>query len=200
MLRPGQGVSQHGGHGTTPTATVQPTLLSAGASVKPVVGTVSPVRPGVGQYQYPGHTGHMYTAPGQYGSAGNYQGQYLPYPTLPYQTGQYPQQKCNVGTDQHTPAGASPSYQGAPPGFFIAGGSGPSYPGTSGNNVNTAGNVPQGFICGPYNYPYGQSRVIGPIIAIGNKDNLIILSGYINLMCFQLLVLVPAQCLVALLF
>ena len=187
-----------GSSGVTPTATVQPTLLSLNTNVKPVVGTasVSPVRQmGPGQYQqYPGHmypgfplqsAASQSTSPGYYPGQGS-QGQspYVQYPNFPYnpsfagQSGGYQQfqsAKTSSGHDQYS--GNSSSYPQPTPGYFIASANPSPFPGaivpvtsvsTGASSQSSSG---AGFICaGPYNYPYGQGRVIGPIIAIGKRS------------------------------
>ena len=51
--------------------------------------------------------------------------------------------------------------------YFIASASGQPFPGSLLPVTTSAGQTPaQGFLCGPYNYPYSGGRVIGPIIAI----------------------------------
>ena len=40
-------------------------------------------------------------------------------------------------------------------------------PKSSGGTQPNAASPAQGFIYGPYSYPYGAGRVIGPIIALG---------------------------------
>ena len=134
---------------STPTATVQPTLLNMKQTA--VVGTVSPVRPG--SYQYP----NMFPA---YNQQSQYPGQYYPYQSGNYSPQSYPAAK----TDQFTPVNTPPAG-----GYFLAPASSPSYPGQVMTPVTTAAGQ-AGFICGPYNYPanYTPGRVIGPIIAIGN--------------------------------
>ena len=233
------GLYDQGGHviktvpvisSSTPTATVQPTLLSIQNSTKPVVGTVSPVRPvdphnftqqPAGVYQsYPGVYGASYIqavpSPGaaQFYASPNpapaHQAQYVqsPYPSFPYtqnysyQT--FPTHKQGNTTEQPpTVFGTSPAGSFAQ-GYYIAAPAGTVpypqaiVPVTSSSAEKTmiasytastqmAGNQPfsivapksacgtqtnsgspaQGFIYGPYSYPYGGGRVIGPIIALG---------------------------------
>ena len=146
---------------TTPTATVQPTLVSLPSTAKPVIGTVSPQNFSSSTFQ---------TFPNMMGSGASQGYQASPvYPGYPY-SGQYGQQYQYQGkTDQ---------YGG---GYFIAGGPVPPYhgpalvPATTSSSAS-AGFPPSsatnsaspGFIYGPYSYgPYGAGRVIGPIIALG---------------------------------
>lgn len=213
---------------TTPTATVQPTLLSIQNTAKPVVGTVSPVRPvephnfaqPPGLYQsYPSVYGASYIqavpSPGAaqfYASptpAPAHQPQYVqsPYPSFPY-TQNYSYQAFQPHKQPNTPdqpqAMFSTSPGGSfPQGYYIAAPAGAVpypqaiVPVTSSSAEKTmiagytastqiAGNQPfsivapkssggtqtnsaspaQGFIYGPYSYPYGAGRVIGPIIAL----------------------------------
>ena len=140
---------------TTPTATVQPTLLNMKQAV-PVVGTVSPVRPA--SYQYP----NMF--PGyQPASQSQFSNQFTSFPYSPsYSNTSF---RSTAQPDQ---------YANTPPagGYFLAPAPGsPSFQGGQVMTPVTTGATGQGFLCGPYNYPapagYTGGRVIGPIIAIG---------------------------------
>ena len=148
---------------TTPTATVQPTLVSLASPAKPVIGTVSPQNFSSSTFQ---------TFPNMMGSGAGgpaYQPSQV-YPGYPY-SGQYGQQFQYQGkTDQ---------YGGG--GYFIAGGPVPPYhgaalvPATTSSSASPAfppssasNSASPGFIYGPYSYgPYGAGRVIGPLIALG---------------------------------
>ena len=152
---------------TTPTATVQPTLLNI---KHPVVGTVSPVRqPSYQAYQGPssgasvyggGYVGGYY-APGTPGYVG-----YNAY-NIPGYTGQA---VPGSGAREQFSAASGPPQPFPGPGpqpYFIASASGQPFPGSLLPVTTSAGQTPaQGFLCGPYNYPYSGGRVIGPIIAI----------------------------------
>ena len=152
---------------TTPTATVQPTLVSLPSTAKPLIGTVSPQNFSSSTFQtFPNIRGGSGASPG-------YQASPHLYPGYPYSQ-QYGQQY---------------QFQGKPdqygPGYFIAGGAVPPYhgaalvPATSSSSSPASSGFPSssaaspaspGFIYGPYSYgPYGAGRVIGPIIALGKE-------------------------------
>ena len=175
----------------TPTATVQPTMLSLGqTSVKSVVG-----RPQFPTYPHQSGGQMYHQQPHQYysqsSSASGQQpqsGQFVQYPTFPptysqnypghgQTPGQYQsfQSAKTARGHQHYAGGATTFPQ---QGYFIAP---PFVPvtsvgvtpdsGSSGSVSQQTGSVgaggaASGFICGPYNYPYGAGRMIGPIIAI----------------------------------
>ena len=159
---------------TTPTATVQPTLLNV---KHPVVGTVSPVRQP--SYQaYPGPS----SGASVYGGGGGYVGGYYA-PNTPgyvgYNAYNLPgyQQPGYAGHTAQAGAGGSGQPQPGPypgPGpqpYFIASASGQPFPGSllpvTTSAVTGQAQQAQGFLCGPYSYPgYSGGRVIGPIIAI----------------------------------
>ena len=148
---------------TTPTATVQPTLVSLPntAPIKPLIGTVSPQNFSSSTFQtYPNIRGPG-AGPGYQPSQPS-----QVYPGYPYgqQFGQQFQQ-LQGKADQFGP------------GYFIAGGAVPPYHATSASSSPASSGFPSssaansaspGFIYGPYSYgPYGAGRVIGPIIALG---------------------------------
>ena len=171
-----------------PTATVQPTLLPLQTAAKPVVGTVSPVRPLGGSsplYQsYPSLYSGQYVQPGQFPPV---QPQYCPapqpYPAFPFQ--QFP------AFQSGKQAGEQPAVFGSPQGYFIAGpypqpvvqptvtsataaassqpgpASQPGYLVPAGKPAQPGQHAQQGFLYGPYSYPYGPGRMIGPVIALG---------------------------------
>ena len=155
---------------TTPTATVQPTLLNV---KHPVVGTVSPVRqPSYQAYQGPSSGGNLY--------GGGYVGGYYA-PNTPgyvgYNAYNIPgyQQPGYTGHTGQAGAGGSGQPQpypgpGPQPYFIAASASGQPFPGSllpvTTSAVTGQSQQAQGFLCGPYNYPYSGGRVIGPIIAI----------------------------------
>ena len=161
---------------TTPTATVQPTLLNI---KHPVVGTVSPVRqpsyqaypgPQAGGSVYGGGYVGGYYAPGTPGYVG-----YNAY-NIPGYTGQpgySGQTVAGSGARDQFPAASGQPQPFPGPGpqpYFLASASGQPFPGSLlpvTTSTVTPGQTPaQGFLCGPYNYPYSGGRVIGPIIAI----------------------------------
>ena len=169
---------------STPTATVQPTMLSLGqTSVKSVVG-----RPQFPTYPHQYHQQqqpHQY----QYHQSSSSSGQFVQYPTFPptYSQnypghGQTPGQYQSFQSAKNTTRGpqhyAGSSSTFSQQGYFIAP---PFVPvtsvGVTPSSVSSgsvsqqtgsggAGGAASGFICGPYNYPYGAGRMIGPIIAI----------------------------------
>ena len=139
----------------TPTATVQPTLVSLPGTAKPVIGTVSPQNFSSSTFQTFPNMGSA----GAYPTNQGYPGNSLQYPSYPYSQ-QYQYQ-------------GKPDQYGGGGGYFIAGGAVPPYHGAALVPVTTTSG--SGFppasaaIYGPYSYgPYGAGRVIGPIIAIGN--------------------------------
>jgi len=233
---------------TTPTATVQPTLLSIQNTAKPVVGTVSPVRPvephnfaqPPGLYQsYPSVYGASYIqavpSPGAaqfYASptpapAPAHQPQYVqpPYPSYPGYTQSYSYQPYQPHKQPTTPDQAPAMFSSSPGGSFPQGyyiaapagavpypqamvpvtSSSAEKPVIAGYTASTqiAGNQPfsivapkssggtqtnsaspaQGFIYGPYSYPYGAGRVIGPIIALapGNVPGASVATPILNI-------------------
>ena len=161
---------------STPTATVQPTLVSLASPAKPVIGTVSPQNFSSSTFQ---------TFPNMMGSGAGgpaYQPSQV-YPGYPY-SGQYGQQFQYQGkTDQ---------YGG---GYFIAGAPVPPYhgaalvPATTSSSASpnfppssATNSASPGFIYGPYSYgPYGAGRVIGPIIALGKCKELYLLTKYFKI-------------------
>ena len=126
-----------------PTATVQPTL-----TMKPVVGTVAPrtyPQPWPGQQHYLQQPGYGY------------------YPA--YYSAHQPQHFQQQPAFQPGKGGAAAGQGQEPayPGYFLA----PQQQFQASSAPSPAPSQAQGFLCGPYNYPYSGGRVIGPIIAIG---------------------------------
>ena len=164
-------------HVTTPTATVQPTLLNIKG---PVVGTVSPVRqPNYQAYPGLGSGGNVYGGGyvgGYYASSTPGYVGYNAYNVPGYNQPGYSGQQSTGGSgvrDQFS--GSSGAFPGhGPQPYFIASASGQPFPGsllpattsTSYTSPVTGQSPGQGYLCGPYNYPYSGGRVIGPIIAI----------------------------------
>ena len=175
---------------TTPTATVQPTLVSLPGTAKPVIGTVSP-------QNFSSSTFQAYPNMGSGASPGYQAGQVYPgnsvqYPGYPYSQ-QYGQQYQYQGkTDQYGGgyciAGAPvPPYHGAAlvPATPSSSAS-PNFPPSSATN-----SASPGFIYGPYSYgPYGAGRVIGPIIALGKCKELYLLTKYFKIFLIKKLKLI----------
>ena len=141
---------------STPTATVQPTLMSLPGAVKPLIGTVSPQNFSSSTYQtFP----QMGGVAGYQGNQG-YPGTSLQYPGYPYSH----QYQYQGKTDQYAGGAGGAGAGAGGGGYFITGGSVPPYHGAALVPVTTS----SAAIYGPYSYgPYGPGRVIGPIIAIG---------------------------------
>ena len=142
---------------STPTATVQPTLVSLPGAVKPLIGTVSPQNFSNSTFQtFPG-MGSV----GGYGTSQGYQ-----YPGYPVQYGH--QYQYQAKSDQYG-GGAGAGGAGGGGGYFIGGGAPvPPYHGAALVPVTTSSTSfppASAAIYGPYSYgPYPPGRVIGPIL------------------------------------